>query len=213
MPTANAKSRGYQKIAYAADYFHFDFRGKIVLDIGSSTGGFTEFALEHGAKKVIAIEKGTNQMRAPLCLNPRVELYEKTDIFSVFSRDCLVKNGRSTDHIMEKISALATTLIDTPDVVLADVSFISLTEVLSHVSANLSGPYTKFLVMCKPQFEARPEELHHGVVKNSSIRRQIFKRFESWLKSHHFFIMNKCDNKLTGKTGNLERFYLLKKVH
>ena len=60
MPTENAKSRGYYKIKGATDAFNFDFRNKTVLDIGSSTGGFTEFALKKGAKKVIAVEKGTN---------------------------------------------------------------------------------------------------------------------------------------------------------
>ena len=75
------KPRGYVKLFGAAAAFHFDFRGKIVLDVGSSTGGFTEYALERGASKVIAVEKGTNQMKAPLKYDPRIELHEKTDIF------------------------------------------------------------------------------------------------------------------------------------
>jgi hypothetical protein len=73
--------RAEYKIADAAKALGVDFRGKVVLDIGSSTGGFTEFALRSGAEKVIAVEKGTNQMKAPLRFAPEVELYEKTDIF------------------------------------------------------------------------------------------------------------------------------------
>ena len=75
MPIESAKNRGYFKIKSAASAFNFDFKGKTVLDIGSSTGGFTQYALEHGAAKVIAVEKGTNQMVSPLRHDPRVELH------------------------------------------------------------------------------------------------------------------------------------------
>ena len=83
---------------------------------------------------------------------------------------------------------------------------------LDYTSQNLSGPSTTFLVMLKPQFEAHSSELSRGIVKNSATRRQIIKRFENWLKAHQFLIINKRDNQLPGKSGNLERFYLLKKV-
>lgn len=75
--------RAELKLAEAAKAFHYDFRGKTVLDIGSSTGGFTELALKQGAARVIAVEKGTKQMKAPLRFDSRVELYEKTDFFDV----------------------------------------------------------------------------------------------------------------------------------
>ncbi len=182
MNTEREKNRGYYKIKGAARAFNFDFRGKTVLDIGSSTGGFTEFALENGAKKIIAVEKGTNQMKAPLRFNPRVELHEKTDIFD-FS--CA------------------------PDVILADVSFISLTRILKYAKIKLARSDTAFLVMLKPQFEARPEDLNKGVVKNETIRRDIIKRFELWLKQNGFLIIKKRDNDLAGKNGNTERFYYL----
>ena len=71
--------RAELKLAEAVKAFRYDFAGKTVLDIGSSTGGFTEFAIKNGARKVVAIEIGTNQMKAPLRFNPRVELHEKTD--------------------------------------------------------------------------------------------------------------------------------------
>jgi predicted rRNA methylase YqxC with S4 and FtsJ domains len=75
--------RGYTKLSNANSFFGCDFREKVVLDIGSSTGGFTKYALEKGAKKVIAVEKGTNQMMSPLRFDPRIDLREKTDIFTV----------------------------------------------------------------------------------------------------------------------------------
>ena len=66
--------------------------------------------------------------------------------------------------------------------------------------------------MLKPQFEARPDQLNHGIVKNEKIRREIIKNFELWLKQNNFVIIEKHDNELKGKTGNKERFYLLKKA-
>ena len=187
MHTANAKNRGYYKIEGAVRAFNFDFRGKTVLDIGSSTGGFTEIALERGAKKVIAVEKGTNQMKSPLRYDPRIDLHEKTDIFD-FS---LAENQK-------------------PDTIVADVSFLSLTKILKYAKIHLSRSDTEYLVMLKPQFEARPDQLTKGVVKNEKIRRDIIKHFESWLVQNGFIILNKRDNNLAGKMGNLERFYLLK---
>ncbi|MBQ3441266.1 TlyA family RNA methyltransferase [Candidatus Saccharibacteria bacterium] len=185
MSTGNEKNRGYYKIKGASRTFNFDsnFKDKIVLDIGSSTGGFTEYALEQGAKKVIAVEKGTNQMKSPLRGDPRIELHEKTDIFGF---TC------------------------SPDVVLADVSFISLTKVLKYAKMNLSRSDTDFLVMLKPQFEAEDKDLNNGVIKNETIRRDIIKRFEQWLKSNDFIIIKKIDNVLHGKHGNIEKFYWLK---
>ena len=183
MNTAKEKSRGYYKIEGAARAFDFDFKNKIVLDIGSSTGGFTQYALEQGASKVIAVEKGTNQMKSPLRNDPRVELHEKTDIFD---------------------------FVCTPDVILADVSFISLTKILKYAKMNLSRSDTDFLVMLKPQFEASPKDLSNGIVKNETIRRTIIKNFEQWLKLNGFLIIKKHDNTLQGKHGNTERFYHLR---
>ena len=180
-----AVNRGYLKIEGAVCAFNFDFRDKTVLDIGSSTGGFTEFALKKGAKKVIAVEKGTNQMKSPLRFDSRIDLHEKTDIFDFFAT--------------EKIN-----------VIVADVSFLSLTKILKYARDNLASKDTEFLVMLKPQFEAKSYQLNNGVVKNEKIRREIIKNFEFWLKQNSFLIANKHDNDLHGKTGNIERFYYLK---
>ena len=199
-------SRAENKLAGAAQAFSYDFRGKTVLDIGSSTGGFTEYALLRGAKKVIAVEKGTKQMKAPLRFDPRIDLREKTDIFSV-PRSSL---SRDEDESYENKSKNESKTDASIDTILADVSFISLKQVLLHAKKQLASPQTDFLVMLKPQFEARPFQLKNGIVKNEAIRRDIIKDFEAWLKNNGFLIINKRDNTLAGKNGNLERFYLLK---
>lgn len=195
-------SRAENKLAGAAQAFSYDFRGKTVLDIGSSTGGFTEYALLRGAKKVIAIEKGTKQMKAPLRFDPRIDLREKTDIFSV-TRSSLSRDQDNSNDNKSKTDVKI-------DTILADVSFISLKQVLLHAKKQLATPQTDFLVMLKPQFEARPFQLKNGVVKNETIRRDIIKDFEAWLKNNGFLIVNKRDNILAGKNGNLERFYFIK---
>ena len=200
--TSMPVSRAENKLAGAAQAFSYDFRGKTVLDIGSSTGGFTEYALLRGAKKVIAVEKGTRQMKAPLRFDPRIDLREKTDIFSV-TRSSLSRDQDNSNENESKIDARI-------DTILADVSFISLKQVLLHAKKQLAAPQTDFLVMLKPQFEARPFQLKNGVVKNETIRRDIIKDFEAWLKNNGFLIVNKRDNILAGKNGNLERFYFLK---
>ena len=188
MPTANAEnnfvSRAEGKLEGAVRAFRYDFRNKTVLDIGSSTGGFTELALKLGAKRVFAIEKGSRQMKAPLRFDPRISLHEKTDFFDVVC-------------------------VPVVDTIVADVSFVSLTKILRH-ARRFADRGTDFLVMLKPQFEARPQQLWKGVVKNEKMRREIIKGFEIWLKQNKFIILDKRDNEVFGKNGNQERFYYLK---
>ncbi len=180
-------SRAALKLASVAQALHIDFKQKIVLDVGSSTGGFTQYALKQGATKVLAVEVGTDQLHPSLRDDPRIELHEKTDI-----RDF------ETD---EKI-----------DLVVADVSFISLREILPSI-AKLSTTQTQITVMVKPQFEAVASSLKHkGVIKNDKMRREILKDFETWTQQHHFIILDKADSHVSGSKGNLERFYLLKLV-
>lgn len=177
--------RAEWKLKDAVKEFKFDFRGKVVLDIGSSTGGFTELALRQGAKKVIAVEKGTGQMKAPLRFDPRVELHEKTDIFTVRE------------------------LSERTEVVLADVSFVSLRPIILKARA-LAEREADFLMMLKPQFEAGAWQLKRGVVKNERIRREIIRDFEIWLKRKGFLIVKKRDNDVVGRNGNRERFYWIR---
>ena len=178
--------RAEHKLAGALKAFGMDLRDKTVLDIGSSTGGFTELALRLGAKRVIAVEKGTNQMKAPLRFDERVELHEKTDIF---------------EFICETA----------PDVIVADVSFVSLVDVLKYARENLGDAHTEYAVMLKPQFEAKPFQLK-GVIKNNKMRREIIADFEMAVKKAGFVILGKRDNELAGRFGNVERFYYLKRA-
>ena len=219
MNTVNAKNRGYFKIESATRAFNFDFKNKVVLDIGSSTGGFTQYALDHGATKVIAVEKGTNQMVSPLRFDPRIELHEKTDIFDIRTQTVPSEGIRSAAARGRAPAAHGDgpagrgpmkELVCVPDIIVADVSFISLTKILKHAKDNLANKNTDFIVMLKPQFEARKEQLFKGVVKNETIRREIIKNFEYWLKTNGFIVIKKHDNELKGKTGNRERFYYLK---
>lgn len=200
MPTANAEnnfvSRAEGKLEGAVRAFHYDFRNKTALDIGSSTGGFTELALKLGAKKVIAVEKGTRQMKAPLRFDPRVELHEKTDFFDITSKSKI-------DTFLSPVQC------ENVDTIMADVSFVSLKKILRKAK-EFATFKTDFLVMLKPQFEASPNQLWKGIVKNEKMRREIIRDFELWLKQNQFIIVNKRDNEVLGKNGNQERFYYLK---
>jgi len=177
-------NRAALKLASVAEMLKLDFRDKVVLDVGSSTGGFTEYALRHGAKKVIAVEVGTNQLHSTLQGNPQIELHEQTDI----------RNFKTNETI---------------DIVVGDVSFISLRDILPSVAA-LSTKQTQIAMMVKPQFEAGQSSLKHkGVIKNDKMRRDILKDFEIWAQQQ-FIIIDKADSHIAGSKGNLERFYLLK---
>ena len=182
----NFLNRGELKLASISKKFNLNFKNKIVLDIGSSTGGFSNYALEHGAGKIYAVDVGTNQMIPALRHNSVIELHEKTDIRDFEINDASLK----------------------PDIILIDVSFISICKVLPHVFNDLSKPTTEIVAMVKPQFETQAINLKDGVVKNEKIRRQILKSFENWAK-RYFVIKNKQDSGISGKKGNLERFYLL----
>ena len=176
-------SRAGLKLASVAMVLGVSFDGTTVLDVGSSTGGFTDYALQHGAAKVFAVDVGTDQLHPSLRNDPRIELHEKTDI---------------RDFIPPEI----------PDIVVIDVSFISLREILPHIS-NSIGPDTVVVAMVKPQFEAGRQDVHKGVIKNDSLRRRILTDFELWAKQR-FVILDKRDSDVAGTKGNRERFYLLK---
>ncbi len=180
-------SRAALKLASVAEALKLDFAAKTVLDVGSSTGGFTDYALQHGAARVIAVEVGKNQLHPSLHGDERIELHEQTDIRDI------------------------KTLSSQPDIVVADVSFISLRELLPHI-ASLVSPKTQLVMMVKPQFEAVAGGLKHkGVIKNDKMRRDILKAFEAWAQQH-FVIVDKADSSVSGAKGNRERFYLLKKA-
>ena len=177
-------SRAGLKLESVADILKLDFRNKVVLDVGSSTGGFTDYALRNGAKKVYAVDVGTDQLHPSLRGDNRIELHEKTDI-----RDFYIK--------------------EMPNIIVIDVSFISLREILPHLYNFLSDTNTQIVAMVKPQFEAGKDQTNKGIIKNDAMRRQILKDFEDWSRDY-FVILNKRDSDVAGAKGNQERFYLLK---
>jgi len=177
-------SRAGLKLASVAQILKLDFRDKVVLDVGSSTGGFTDYALRNGAAKVYSVDVGTDQLHPSLRRHPRIELHEKTDI-----RDFYLK--------------------DKPDIIVIDVSFISLRDILPHLHEYLSDSQTNIVAMVKPQFEAGKDQTNKGIIKNDAIRRQILKDFELWSKEL-FVIVDKRDSDVAGAKGNQERFYLIR---
>lgn len=178
-------SRAALKLESVATGFGLDFRGKTILDVGSSTGGFTQFALLNGAEKVIAVDVGTDQLHPTLRTDPKVELHEQTDI---------------RDYLMEQTSHI--------DMVLIDLSFISIREVLL-VLPRILGPKSQVVAMVKPQFEVGDGKKHKGIIKNEAVRRTVLKDFEAWAKQY-YQILDKADSKVSGEKGNTERFYLLR---
>jgi 23S rRNA (cytidine1920-2'-O)/16S rRNA (cytidine1409-2'-O)-methyltransferase len=181
-------SRAGLKLASVAQLLKLDFRTKTVLDVGSSTGGFTDYALKRGAKKVFAVDVGTEQLHPSLRGNPAIELHEKTDIRDFYLPD------------------------EKPDIIVIDVSFISLREILPHLAENLCGKNTVIAAMLKPQFEAGRNQTNKGIIKNDAMRRQILKDFEVWARQY-FVIKDKRDSEVAGSKGNRERFYLLTRTN
>lgn len=180
-------SRAGLKLKSVAEKLRLNFSGKVVMDVGSSTGGFTDFALSRGASKCICVDVGTDQLHPKLREDSRVELHEKTDIRKF-----------TTDEPI--------------DIIVIDVSFISLREILPHIASKLARPTTQIVAMVKPQFEAGHQVKNRGVIKNDGERRQILRDFELWTR-RYFVIIDKADSAVAGAHGNRERFYLLQLVH
>ena len=202
-------SRAGLKLASIAQNLKLDFKDKVVLDVGSSTGGFTDYALKHGAKKVIAVDVGTDQMHPSLRKDPRIELYEQTDIRNVIANELTGPVAAPRDATRHINVVAGPAIIElAPDIILIDVSFISLREILPHIADNLANENTQIVAMLKPQFEAGKDQSSKGIIKNNSIRRQIFRDFEEWARKL-FVVLDKRDSDVAGEKGNQERFYLL----
>lgn len=178
-------SRAALKLASVTSVLGVEFDKKTVLDVGSSTGGFTDYALQHGAQKVVAVDVGTDQLHPTLRGDQRITLYEKTNILD-FKTEVTI------------------------DIAVIDVSFVSLRKILPYVSTLVKSG-GDIIAMMKPQFEAEQSQLNKGIVKNSSHRKKIVQGFELWCRSRHFTIVKKSDSAVSGSKGNVERFYLLRK--
>ena len=175
-------SRGGKKLELALKELRLRVRHKHVLDIGSSTGGFTDCCLQHGAATVTAVDVGTNQLAWSLRTDPRVTVFEKTDI-----RTFAGQNYRHSN------------------LVVADVSFISLTSILPSVFANL--PRAEFLVLLKPQFELPRQHVPRGgVVRDNRLRHYALQRIKAFFKRHGYEDFVAVDCAISGTKGNREIF-------
>ena len=181
-----------------------DFNDNTILDVGSSTGRFTDYALQQGAKKVFAVDVGTNQLHPNLRVNQKIELHEQTNILDV---RCSIFDSRKNTEIVNQTPIIY--IQDVPDMIVIDVSFVSLRQLLPHIAKHLAGKNTHIIAMVKPQFESGDVAKHSGVIKNNTVRRKILHDFEIWAKQI-FVIVAKADSAVKGSKGNQERFYILK---
>ncbi len=178
-------SRGGLKLEKAMDNFSVSLSGKICMDVGASTGGFTDCMLQNGARFVYAIDVGTNQLAWKLRQDERVKSMEKTNIRYVTPED-----------IPDKIGVTS-----------IDVSFISLTKVLLPVK-NLLEDHGDVVCLIKPQFEAGREKVgKKGVVKDKSVHRDVIHMVIDYARSIGFLVCNLDFSPIKGPEGNIE--YLL----
>jgi len=178
-------SRGGEKLEWAIKRFSLNLKDKVVLDVGSSTGGFTDCALQHGAKKVYAVDVGRGQMDYKLRKDPRVILYEDMDARLL-----------TEEHIPEKV-----------DLITCDVSFISATKVLPNVFKFLKEDGI-LLVLVKPQFELCPRKVRKGIVREKEHKREAVEKVANFLKESGFKILGIVKAKPKGTKGN-EEFFIL----
>lgn len=179
--------RGGYKLEAAINLFSIDVCGKICLDIGASTGGFTDCMLQNGAKLVYAVDTGTDQLDEQLRHDTRVVSLEQTDI-----RDC-------KDKIPQKADFAA-----------ADVSFISLKKIIPFIPPLLKSD-ANALLLVKPQFEAGKRYLgKNGVIKDEKLRLTIVQDIIDFAKNHDFRFINQSPCPIRGKDGNQEYLLYLK---
>jgi len=174
-------SRGGLKLAAALDHFGFDPRDRICLDVGASTGGFTQVLLERGAKRVYAIDVGRGQLHDSLRARPEVVSYEETDI-----RACSPARFRAT-----------------PNLVTIDVSFISLKLVLP-VALKLVAHRTQVVALIKPQFEVGPSQVKKGIVRDAALHAAACADMLAFVASLGWRVIGVIPSPITGGDGNAE---------
>ena len=174
-------SRGGHKIAAALDAFGIDPRGMTCLDVGASTGGFTDVLLQRGAVRVYALDVGRGQLAESLRTDPRVISMERT-------------NARGLT---------AATLPDPIALATIDVSFISLDRILGPV-ASVLAPGGRIVPLVKPQFEAGKGRTDHGVVRDPAIHREVLERIVASAQAVGFDARDVIASPITGPEGNRE---------
>ena len=174
-------SRGGHKLAAALDAFGIDPTNRVALDVGASTGGFTDVLLQRGATRVYALDVGRGQLAETLRRDPRVVSMERT-------------NARELT---------AATLPDPIDLAVIDVSFISLDLVLGPVASTLA-PLGSIVALVKPQFEAGRGRTDHGVVRDPAIHREVLERTVESARRHGLGTRAVIASPITGPEGNRE---------
>ena len=180
-------SRGGLKLAHALDEFQLDVSGLIVLDVGASTGGFTDCVLQRDANKVYAVDVGHGQLHYGLRKDERVSVMEKT-------------NARYPFELRELV-----------DLIVMDVSFISIGMVIPEVIRHLKqGHYIVSLV--KPQFESQRDQVGRGgVIKDPKVHASVLGKIVNWAVGQDIRVRNICRSPIQGDSGNREFFILLEK--
>ena len=183
-PPARFVSRGGEKLDAALDRFVIDVHGRSALDAGASTGGFTDCLLQRGAAHVVAVDVGYGQLHPRLRADPRVTVLERTNVRAL---DVVAVGGPF-------------------DIVVADLSFISLTTVAPVLAGELARPDGALVVLVKPQFEAGRAEARRGrgVIRDPAVRREALGRAASALAEAGASIMGAMASPLLGPAGNVE---------
>lgn len=175
-------SRGGVKLAHGLAHFAIDPAGMVAIDVGSSTGGFTDVLLTNGAARVYAVDSGTNQLAWKLRADDRVIVHEQTSARIL------------TDaHIPEPV-----------DIIVCDASFISLAKVLER-PLGFARPGAHLLALIKPQFEASREEVgKNGVVRDAAIHDRVCAQVRHWLEQSGWTVTGVTPSPITGPQGNVE---------
>jgi len=184
-------SRGGLKLAHALERFHLDPSGLVCLDIGASTGGFTDVLLQHGAAKVYAIDVGHGQLAWKLRSDPRVVVLERTNARTL-----------SAEQVPEPA-----------DMLVCDASFIGL-EVLLPAPLALTKPQAAMAVLIKPQFEVGKDRVGKGgVVRDPALHREVCDRIEAWVNAQPgWHVEGIVESPITGPEGNKEFLLVARKI-
>ncbi|MDQ1155830.1 23S rRNA (cytidine1920-2'-O)/16S rRNA (cytidine1409-2'-O)-methyltransferase [Sphingomonas sp. SORGH_AS 950] len=175
-------SRGGIKLAHGLDHFGWDVGGVVAIDVGSSTGGFTDVLLQKGAAKVYAVDSGTNQLAWSLRQDPRVIVHEQTSARIL-----------TEAHIPEPV-----------DMIVCDASFIGLAKVLER-PLSFAGPEARLLALIKPQFEAGRDEVGKGgVVRDPAVHQRVCEAVAAWLTGIGWQVVGVTPSPITGPEGNIE---------
>ncbi|MFY9687470.1 MAG: TlyA family RNA methyltransferase [Pseudolabrys sp.] len=174
-------SRGGIKLAAALKHFGFDPKGRVCLDVGASTGGFAQVLLEHGAKRVYAVDVGHGQLHDSLRLRPEIILFEATDIRSL------------SPHLLD----------EAPDFVTVDVSFTSLKNVLPPALLLVEAP-ARLVALIKPQFEAGRAALKKGIVRDGAVHAAVCGDIEKFVTALDWRVVETIESPITGGDGNIE---------